>query len=341
MVWWTAIFAVEHSGDMLIEEDPQHPWTKEEFIQAVLMYMIFRWAGEVGKLKVTKNKTTGKPEIQKPNPKVKEPVEPKKEPVKKEFTADQKSEYNRLKADKRAYIEQQQEINKRIKTLENTKTYKEDLTKDLQKAKDAATPVENDVSALERRVQNHKDQIKLLEDPKYKAANGMSEVEAKKAIELNKKDMSVLEKQLVDKQKLLDPSKQKIKALEDKIKAIEAKQKPIKDEITILESRIANHQQQIKNLWDVNYRNKPGGHISEMEAQKSIKSNQESIVELQKQIAGKQEGLLAVEKDFAQKDINNLRQDWLSIAPKVDDINVIIAKEYTPNPVTPKATSTP
>ncbi len=72
LVGWWAIFAVEWVWEMII--DTEHDWTKEEFIQAVLMYMIFRWAWEVGKLRLWKNKKTGKPEIQKENPKAKKAV---------------------------------------------------------------------------------------------------------------------------------------------------------------------------------------------------------------------------------------------------------------------------
>lgn len=70
LVGWWAIFAVEWVWEMIIDTD--HDWTKEEFIQSVLMYMMFRWAWEVGRLRISKNKQ-GKPEIQKENPKYKEP----------------------------------------------------------------------------------------------------------------------------------------------------------------------------------------------------------------------------------------------------------------------------
>jgi len=69
LVGWWAIFAVEGVWEMIIDTD--HDWTKEEFIQSVLMYMMFRWAWEVGRLRISKNKQ-GKPEIQKENPKYKE-----------------------------------------------------------------------------------------------------------------------------------------------------------------------------------------------------------------------------------------------------------------------------
>lgn len=62
IVGWWAIFTVEGLWEMIIDTD--HDWTKEEFIQSVLMYMIFRSAWEVGKLRITKD-NNWKPEIQK------------------------------------------------------------------------------------------------------------------------------------------------------------------------------------------------------------------------------------------------------------------------------------
>jgi hypothetical protein len=63
LVGGTAIFAVEGYGEMLIDTD--HDWTKEEFMQAVLMYMVLRGAGTVaGRFRISKGKN-GKLEAQK------------------------------------------------------------------------------------------------------------------------------------------------------------------------------------------------------------------------------------------------------------------------------------
>lgn len=149
LVWWWAIFAVEWVWEMIIDTD--HDWTKEEFIQSVLMYMIFRWAWEVGKLRLWKNKKTGKPEIQKENP--------------KQLTAPKEQKQITTKSEPKQLTEGKNNLNTEKAKTENNVTKKSESTKTETKLENQnnknleINKINDDISLLQREIQLQQNEL--------------------------------------------------------------------------------------------------------------------------------------------------------------------------------------
>lgn len=293
--------------------------TWEEFIQACLLSRMAEGAGKLPK-KVTFKKR-GKTIELVDGGKWKDKVNKPKKEIKNS------EEISSLKRDKRSYLEKQREINGKIKEIRDIKSYKEKLTNDVQKINEQSKWIKTEVEALKRRIANHKDQIKLLEDPAYKNKNGghISELEAKKLIESNKTDIAALEKQLTPKKEILEKFDKQIKSITDKIETINNKQKIVNEEISALDRRIVTHKDQIKLLEDPNY--KAANAISESQAKDLIQKNNKSITELETQLQNKKSDLLKIEQEFVNQDIKNLRLNRLQQAKHIDNINVILKNE--------------
>jgi len=179
-----------------------HP-TWEEFIQACMLSRVMDGAGKLKDVKKLEIKKTDRWIEVKP---VVEKTWPEKK-VKKELTAEEKAEYDSLKADKRAYLEKQAEITKKMKEIRESGSYKEKLTKDLDALRKGTKPIQEEISALEKRIANHKEELARLQDLAYKNKlwGHISEAEAKRFIEEHKQSIAELEKQIADKKgKLLD-----------------------------------------------------------------------------------------------------------------------------------------
>lgn len=186
LLWWWAIFTVEGMWEAII--DTNHDWTKEEFIQAVLMYMIFRGAGEFGKLRISKNPKTNKPEIQKPG----KPEKPRKseqggkEKQWKEWKDKGKKseEFDALKKDKRTYLEKQREINRKIKENQNKIEQNQKKLKWIEAKNTEIKKIQEEIGKIESELSS------------IKAKNGidpMNEVKTRDRIELLKKNKTKYE----------------------------------------------------------------------------------------------------------------------------------------------------
>ena len=189
LVGWTAIFAVEHTWDMLIEQDPQHPWTKEEFIQAVLMYMVFRWIWEAGKLKITKNKKTLQPEIQKELPPHLEPKELPLHPEPKELSPH--PELKELLPNRIKEIEAQlKPINDRLAELNKSWEYNMPEGQQLRQEKAKLTLERNRLLDSQKKIETQKKVVekKLTPEQKIKARK-IEELQTE--IEWQKNELSV------------------------------------------------------------------------------------------------------------------------------------------------------
>ncbi|MFZ2151253.1 MAG: hypothetical protein WAZ12_02710 [Candidatus Absconditicoccaceae bacterium] len=247
-----AIFAVEGVGEMII--DTEHDRTKEEFIQAVLMYMIFRGAGEVGKLKLSKNKKTLKPEIQKENPKQltaakeqKQITAAKEQKQLTEGKTDLNTERAKLEADyKRLY---QEHIN--AKTKPEQTRLQDEITKNRTRANEIdsklAEQTAKNSSEIENTKQSTENNVKKEAEPTKPETKTENKTSTTAEIKKMNDNISSLQSEIVGQKNELNNAKLALKNISDKGGKPDLERK-LKDNVFAREQDIKFKQAELDKL---------------------------------------------------------------------------------------------